>query len=143
MPLAEHALRPAGERVYVALVIDPKPSHGHAIHLLDAGGIFVAPGHVVARACRQHLYLGMPSQAFGDIACMQLGAAVDVGTVALHDDRELHCSESGSSPLPDSSSECPSSAGPSKSELVSMSFAAGPSSAASRVGSPCGGVAES
>ena len=49
---------------------------------------------------------------FGDIAGMQLGAAVDVGAVALHDDSELHCAE-GSGSSPESSLSDPASAGPS------------------------------
>ena len=39
----------------------------------------------------------MPRQAFGDVARVQFRAAVDVGAVALDDDRELHDSERGPS----------------------------------------------
>ena len=51
---------------------------------------------------------------FGDIARVQLGAAVDVGAVPLHDDGELHCAESGPSSSPESVPKSPPS-GPSKS----------------------------
>ena len=46
----------------------------------------------------------MLRQVLGDVARVQLGAAVDVGAVALHDDGELHCAESGPSSSPESSS---------------------------------------
>ncbi len=57
-------------------------------------GSSLLPGDVVARAGREDLDLGVPREAFGDVARVQLGAAVDVRAVALDDDRELHESES-------------------------------------------------
>ena len=80
-------------------VIDPKPADGNAVHDFHPGRKLVAPRHVVARARREHVNGGVPGQVLGDVAGVQLGAAVDVGAVALHHDSELHCAEgSGSSP---------------------------------------------
>ena len=74
----------------MALVADRETADGDAVDLLDAGRRLVAPGDVVARARREHLDLGVPREALRDVARVQLGAAVDVGAVALDDDRELH-----------------------------------------------------
>ena len=40
----------------------------------------------------QHLDLRVTREVFGNIACVQFGAAVDRLAVSLDDDRELHCS---------------------------------------------------
>ena len=69
---------------------DRKAPHRDAVDLLDAGRQLVAPGDVVAGAGRQDLDLGVPREVLGDVARVQLRAAVDVGAVALDDDRELH-----------------------------------------------------
>ena len=137
MRVIEHAIGPSAEHARIARVIDSKPAHRHAVHHFRARRIVVAPRDIVARARRQHVDVGVLRQVLGDIAGMQLGAAVDVGAVALHHDSELHCAE-GSGSSPESSLSDPASAGPSSKSVSGPS-----SSAASAVGSPCGGVGES
>ena len=56
-------------------------------------GQLILPSHVVARASGQNLDRRVTGEALGDVARVQLGAAVDVRAVALDDDRELHDSE--------------------------------------------------
>ena len=90
--------RPPAELERLAFVRDRKASHRDAVDLLDAGRQLVAPGDVVARAGRDDFDLGVPREPLGDVARVQLRAAVDVGAVALNDDRELH--DSFGSPAP-------------------------------------------
>ena len=68
------------------------------LHLLGACRQLVPPGHVVAGARGHHLDVGVPREPFGDVACVQLRAAVDVSAVALNRDRELHESDEVSAP---------------------------------------------
>ena len=81
----------------IALVLHAEPADRHAVDCLDAGRQLVAPRHVVGRAGRQHLDLAVTREVLGDVARVQLGAAVDRLAVALNDDRDLHCA-SGSDP---------------------------------------------
>ena len=69
---------------------DREAAHGDAVDGLDARAELVVPADVIARAGGDDLDLGVPGEPFGDVARVQLGAAVDVGAVALNDDRELH-----------------------------------------------------
>src|SRR5687767_3649621 len=99
MGLVEDAIRPAAEIDGVSLLIDSKTPYGHVVHEFRSCRIIVAPRHVIASACREHLNLRVLREMLGDVTRVQLGAAVDVGAVALHHDSELHCAEgSGSSP---------------------------------------------
>ena len=91
MRLLEHTNRAPAEQPRIALVFHAKPAHRDAVDLLDAGRQLVPPRHVVGRAGRQDLDLGVLGEMLGDVARVQLGAAVDRLSVALHDDRELHC----------------------------------------------------
>src|SRR5688572_18795446 len=112
MRVIEHTIGPSAEHKRIAGVVDSKPAHGHAIHHFRARRIVVSPRDIVARAGRQYVNLGVLRQVLGDIAGMQLGAAVDVGAVALHHDSELHCAE-GSGSSPESSLSDPAPVGPS------------------------------
>ena len=82
-------------------MLHAKPAHRHAVDSLDAGRQLVAPRDVVGRAGRQDLDLGVAGEVLGDVARVQLGAAVDCLTVALNDDRELHCCSGSDPPGPD------------------------------------------
>ena len=103
VPLFEDAIGQPPEDARIALVLDAKAPDGHAVDRLDAGRQLVPPRDVVGGARGQHLDLGVTGEVFGDVAGVQLGAAVDRLAVALNDDRELHCA-SGSEP-PDPKSE--------------------------------------
>ena len=99
MRVIEHPVGPPPERERIAWMIDAKPANRHAIDYFGPGLIVVTPRNVIARARRQHFDLRVLRQVLSDIAGVQLGAAVDVGAVALHHDSQLHCAEgSGSSP---------------------------------------------
>src|SRR5918993_5942829 len=99
MCMVEDAVRPAAEVGGVSLLIDSEPPHRNVVHEFRSCRIIVAPGDVIASACRQHLDLRVLRKMLGDVASVQLGAAVDLGAIALHHDSELHCAEgSGSSP---------------------------------------------
>ena len=74
----------------IAFAAHREAPHRDAVDLLDAGRPLVSPRHVVARAGRDDLDLRVPRQPLGDVARVQLGAAVDVGTVSLDDDCQLH-----------------------------------------------------
>src|SRR5205823_7025928 len=78
-------------------------AHDHVVDLIDAGRPLVSPADVVLRARGKDLYLRMTRQSLGDITRVQLGTAVDVGAVALDDDRELHDSDGGSGERSDGS----------------------------------------
>src|SRR5436190_22152294 len=93
MCLALHSPRQAAEKVRIAFVPDGKSTNGNAVHLLDTCRTLVIPGHIIARARRHHFHVGMASQPFGDVSRVQLGSAVDVRTVALDRDCELHDSD--------------------------------------------------
>ena len=78
------------ERQRIALVLDPEAAHADAVDRFDAGRQLVPPRDVVGGARGQHLDLGVPREVLGDVAGVQLGAAVDRLAVALDDDGELH-----------------------------------------------------
>ena len=65
--------------------------------VFDARGQLVRPGDVIARAGRKHLHLMVAREPLGHVARVLLRAAVDVGAVALNDDRQLHCRSSSRS----------------------------------------------
>src|SRR6266576_2139434 len=88
----EHALRATAELVRIAFVGDSKTPYPHAVDALDSCGQLVPPRHVIARARRQHVDLGVAGEMLGDVARVQFGAAVDRLAVPLNDDGELHCS---------------------------------------------------
>ena len=85
-------VRPRAEVPQVALATTGKRRTGTPFTRSTPGRQLVTPGDVVARARGEDFDLRVPRQAFGDVARVQFGAAVDVGAVALDDDRELHCS---------------------------------------------------
>ena len=89
--LLEDAIGPAPEEPRIALAFHAKPPHRHAVDRFDPGRQLVAPRHVVGGARRQDLDLGMLGEMFGDVARVELRAAVDRLSVALNDDRDLHC----------------------------------------------------
>src|SRR5687767_12719028 len=90
MTLLEDLLGAASELQRVAFVRHAKPPDGHAFHPLGSGPELVTPCDVVGRARRQHLDVRVPGEMFGDVAGVQLRAAVDRLTVALNDDGDLH-----------------------------------------------------
>ena len=65
---------------------------GH--HLFDTRRQFISPGDVVGGTGGEDLDLGMTGEMLGDVACVELGAAIDRVAVALNDDRQLHCGSS-------------------------------------------------
>ena len=93
MRLFEDAVRATPKVIGVSLVRDRKPADGNAVDRLDAHGTLVSPRDVIARAGRDDFDGGMARQTFRDVACVQFGAAVDVGAVPLDHDREVHESE--------------------------------------------------
>src|SRR3954465_5145168 len=133
--MLEHAIRPPSERFDVAFSIDREAVRWHAVDVLDAGWVLVAPGDIVPRTSRQHTDLRVASEVLRYITRVQLGAAIDVGAVALHDDSQLHWPVSGpsspSEPGPESESEADPESSSSKLSALPM--------AASAVVSPCGG----
>src|SRR6185436_10021740 len=84
------------------------------VHLLDARLQLVAPGDVIGRARRDDLDVPVAREMLGDIAGVQLGAAVDRLSVPLNDDGDLHCasvSSGGRESGTDAGSVVPASAG--------------------------------
>ena len=98
MRLVEDEVGAPAEIEGIAFVLDAESADRHAVDRFDAGWQLVAPRDVVGGARGQHLDLGVAGEVLGDVAGVQLGAAVDRLAVALNDDRELH-----SSPCPGSS----------------------------------------
>src|SRR5262245_10014919 len=66
----------------------------HAVHVRETRRIVIRPGHVVVRAGGEDRNLGVRRQSLGDIARVQLGAAVDIGAIPLNHDGKLHWSGS-------------------------------------------------
>ena len=89
-PIEDRLLSPREHR-HVAFPGDRKPAHRHAVHVVAPGRQLVGPCHVVARAGRQNLGLMVPRKPFRHVTRVLLGAPVDVGAVALDNDRQLHC----------------------------------------------------
>ena len=107
----EYLLGAPRKNLDVALVGHGEAMDRDAVDDLDAGGVFVVPRDVIARARREDGDLCVRRKMLGDVARVQLGAAVDVGAVPLHDDGELHCSDgSGPSSSPESAPESDPSA---------------------------------
>src|SRR5437762_4617620 len=73
-------------------MFDGKSFDRDAVHCLAAGRQLVAPRQVVTRARCEDTDVGVACEVFGDVPRVQLGAAVDVGAVPLHNNRELHSS---------------------------------------------------
>src|SRR6478609_5020719 len=94
----EHLLRPFCELDRITFRRDRKTVNGDAVYHLLAFGQLVLPRDVVAmRAGRQDLDFDMLRQVLGDIPRMLFGAAVDIGAVALNNNRDLHCRSSSES----------------------------------------------
>ena len=101
MLLREHSLRPRRELDRIAVADVLEAVHRNAVHHLLAFGQLVLPRNVIAmRARGQHLDLDVFGQVLGDVTRVLLRAAVDVGAVALNDDRDFHC-RSSSEPEPE------------------------------------------
>ena len=62
-----------------------------AVDAVHARLELVAPRDVIGGARREDFDLRVSGEMFGDVARVQLGAAVDRLSVALSDDGELHC----------------------------------------------------
>ena len=90
MRFFEDVARAPAEIERLTLPSDRKTANRHAVDGLEARLQLVAPGDVVTGARRDDFDLGVPCEALGDIARVQLGAAVDVSAVALSDNREFH-----------------------------------------------------
>ena len=95
MLVFEHERRPAGEVALVALFLHRKALDRDTVDEVGAGWVVIAPRHVVARAGRVHRHVCVCSQMLGDVSRVQLGSTAHVGSVPLHDDRELHGSSAG------------------------------------------------
>ena len=89
--LLEDAIGSTSEQSGIAFAFHAKPAHGDTVDGFDAGRQLVAPRHVVRRARREDLDLRVFGEMLGDVAGMELGAAVDRLPVSLNDDRDLHC----------------------------------------------------
>ncbi len=90
MRMLEHPLRAEPEVARVAGPRDGEAVHGHAVDPLLAGGQLIPPGDVVLRARGQDPDIVVAGQAFGEVTGQQLGAAVDVRSIALNDNGQLH-----------------------------------------------------
>src|SRR5262245_41277041 len=90
MSPAENMVGPQPKLVLVPLARHRKPFHRYAIDTIGARREFISPRQVIACARGQNTHIRMTSQMFGNVSCMQLGATIDVGSVSLHDDRDLH-----------------------------------------------------
>src|SRR4026209_1134158 len=98
MRLRENFLGPLRELDRISLGGDTETVDRNAVNDVAAFRQLVFPRDVIAmRARRQHLDLDVPGEVFRDITRMLLGAAVDIGAVALNDDRDLHCRSSSES----------------------------------------------
>ena len=98
-----------------------------AVHLVGAGRVLVAPRHVVAGARGEDLDLRMPVEALRDVSRVELRPAVEIGAVALNDDRESHRAVGS-----------PGSGAPLRAPLASDCVSAVTSAAPSRVTEPAG-----
>src|SRR6266850_7875827 len=90
MTTAEDVIRPQTEVGFAAFVFDGEAFDRDAIDRVSPRTEVVAPRQVIARARRENAHVRVPRQVFGDVPCVQLGAAVDIGPVSLHDDRQVH-----------------------------------------------------
>ncbi len=99
MLVVEDSGRSPTELVRAPFVRDRESANRDAVDLLDTGRPLVLPGHVVARAGGEDVDGRMARQPLGDEARVLLRPAVDVGAVALDDDRQLHDSDEWEDPL--------------------------------------------
>ena len=83
-------LRSEPEVARIARPRNGEAVHGHAVHPFLAGRQFIPPGDVVLRARRQDPDIGVAGQAFGEVTGEQFGAAVDVRSIPLNDNGQLH-----------------------------------------------------
>ena len=88
--VVEDPVREAVELLDVAGLAGGEAPHRDAADAVDALGVLVLPGDVVAGAGGQHFDLVPRREALGDQAAVVLRAAEDVGAVALDDERDLH-----------------------------------------------------
>ena len=86
----EDPVRVLVERLDVARARVGEAPHRHAAQPVGAFGVLVLPGDVVARAGRQHVDLVPLGQPLGDQPAVVLGAAEDLGAVALNDEGDSH-----------------------------------------------------
>src|SRR5687767_8063627 len=97
--LREHLLGPLRELDGIAFASVLEAMHGNPVHhLLTLGEVVLPPDVILMRARGQHFDLNVVRQVLGNIPRMLLGAAVDVGAVALNDDRDFHCRSSSEEP---------------------------------------------
>ena len=85
----EDPLRVAVEGLDVAGARVGEPPDGDAADAVGAFGILVLPGDVVLRAGREHFDLVLGGEPLGDEPAVILGAAEDLGAVALDDESYL------------------------------------------------------
>ena len=92
MPSIEDVIGAQSELRLVSFMVDCKAFDGDPVDGVRSGRILVAPRQVIVSAGGEHAHLGVARQMLGDVPRVQLGAAVDVGAVPLHDDRYPHSS---------------------------------------------------
>ena len=148
--LREDLGRPLRELDRVALDRHREAVDRNPVDDLQAGWQLVLPRDVIAmRAGREHLDLDVLGQMLRDVTGMLLGTAVDVSTVPLDDDRDLHCSPlssedagatgpSGTAGAGDASVASAVDCGSRSSKPSPSSPSSGPSSPASKVSPSCG-----
>src|SRR5262245_5204483 len=90
MDFVEHQARTPSEVRGHPFPGDTTPFDAETVDPLLAGFEVIAPSDIVACACGEHTNVSVSAQALGQIARMQFGAAVDVQTIPLDDDRQLH-----------------------------------------------------
>ncbi len=86
----EDPLRVAVEGLDVARARVGEAADGHAADTVGALGVLVLPRDVVLGARRQDVDLVPGREALGDQPAVILGAAEDLGAVALDDERKFH-----------------------------------------------------
>jgi hypothetical protein len=94
MAAIKNMIRAQAEVRFVALVLYRKPFNVNAVDGVLACRVLVAPRQVIPRARRQHADAHVPREVLREISRVQLGAAVDVGAISLHHNRNLHSSGS-------------------------------------------------
>ena len=81
-------VRVAPERAHAARAVHGEPAHADPVDRLHARRVDVPPGEVVARAGGQHLDVVVGRERLRHAAALVLGPPVDLGAVALHDERQ-------------------------------------------------------
>ena len=92
MRVIEDPLGVAVERVDIARAGVGESAHGDAAYAVGSFRVFVLPGDVVLCAGGQHLDVVLRRQPLGDEPAVILGAAENLGAVALDDKRDLQIS---------------------------------------------------